>query len=686
MHNRYKILFEEVAIGPKKARNRFFQVPHCNGMGYRDPTAQAAMRGIKAEGGWAVVCTEIVEIHPSSDTTPAVELRLWDDNDIPALARIADSIHVHNSLAGIELCHTGMNSANHYSREIPLGPGNFPVTTDDHAPVQARCMDRQDIRNLRRWHRDAAIRAEKAGYDLIYVYAAHSLDVFHNFLSRRFNHRTDEYGGSLENRVRLLKEILQDTQDAVGGRCAVPCRISIDELLKHDDMEQAEVEDMIGLMAEIPDLWDVAMGIWENDSASSRFTEEGYQEPFITKIKKLTSKPVVGVGRYTTPDRMVSAIQKGVMDFIGAARPSIADPFLPNKIKEGRFEDIRECIGCNICVSGDFTSSPIRCTQNPTMGEEWRRGWHPEIIRKKETDKAVLVIGGGPAGLECAHALGKRGYTIWLAEANDDLGGRVLRESKLPSCAAWRRVRDYRKMQFNKLPNVQAHTNSILNANDILEFSIPRVVLATGARWRRDGVGRQHTVGIPIANTPVFTPDDIMDGKFPEGKKVLVWDDDHYYMGGLMAEVMADAKKNVTYATPATEVSTWTRNTMEQFFIQKKLLEKGTIILPSLTLEKIGNRGAEFSCCYTGKMEEREFDAIILVTSRLPENTLFQALQEKDCATAGIERITAIGDCLAPATIAHAIYAGHRYAQELDATTNDKVMSFKREITLLADN
>ena len=430
----------------------------------------------------------------------------------------------------------------------------------------------------------------------------------------------------------------------------------------------------------------MAIASWENDSASSRFSEEGYQEPFIAGIKKLTSKPVVGVGRYTTPDRMVSVIRKGVMDFIGAARPSIADPFLPNKIKEGRFEDIRECIGCNICVSGDFTSSPIRCTQNPTMGEEWRRGWHPEIIRKKETDKAALVIGGGPAGLECAHALGKRGYTVWLAEANADLGGRALRESKLPSCAAWRRVRDYRQMQFNKLPNVQARTNSRLNADDVLEFSIPRVVLATGAHWRRDGVGRQHTTAIPTDGAMIFTPDDIMDGMLPEGKRVLVWDDDHYYMGGLMAEVMADAGKTVIYATPAAEMSTWTRNTMEQFFIQKRLLEKGVIILPFLTLTKIGDNGAQLSCCYTGKTQEREVDATVLVTARLPEDTLLRTLRRKNYAAAGIERITAIGDCIAPATIAHAVYAGHRYAEELDMTTDDKVMSFKREITRLADN
>jgi dimethylamine/trimethylamine dehydrogenase len=205
---RYDVLFEPVAIGPLVTRNRFFQVPHCNGMGYRDPSAQAAMRKVKAEGGWAVVCTEQVEIHPTSDITPFIELRIWDDSDLPALARIADAIHEGGALAGIELCHNGLNAPNLYSREVPLGPHHLPVATYGYHPVQARMMSKRDIAELRGWHRDAVARAMQAGYDLVYVYAAHSFGGIEYFLSPRFNQRTDEYGGSARNRRRLLREIL----------------------------------------------------------------------------------------------------------------------------------------------------------------------------------------------------------------------------------------------------------------------------------------------------------------------------------------------------------------------------------------------------------------------------------------------------------------------------------------------
>lgn len=392
---RYDILFEPIAIGPVTARNRFFQVAHCNGMGWTQPRALAALRGVKAEGGWAVVTTEEVEIHPSGDCEPFHEGRLWSDDDIPALALMADAVHAHGSLAAIEIMHHGPSAANRNTREVPLGPSHRPVTMTD--PVQARAMDKQDIRNLRRWHRDAALRARQAGFDIVYVYAAHELGIPMHFLSRRMNDRTDEYGGSLENRARLLRELIEDTKDAVGGSCGVAVRFAIDQLLGPDGItSDGEGRDVIAMLAELPDLWDVNVAAWANDSQTSRFAKEGFQEDYTRVVKSLTTKPVVGVGRYTSPDKMVSLVKGGVLDFIGAARPSIADPFLPKKIEEGRIEDIRECIGCNMCVTSDFTMTNLRCTQNPTMGEEWRRGWHPERIAAAPVARKVLVVGAGP--------------------------------------------------------------------------------------------------------------------------------------------------------------------------------------------------------------------------------------------------------------------------------------------------
>ena len=686
---RYAILFEPVRIGPVTAKNRFYQVPHCNGMGYRDPSAVAQMRGVKAEGGWAVVCTEQVEIHPTSDINPFIELRLWDDRDIPMLAKMADRIHEHNALAGIELAYNGLNGPNLYGREVPMAPTALPVASFTYDPVQAREMDLDDIRNIRRWHRNAAVRGRRAGFDLVYVYAGHALGFFHHFLSRRYNQRTDEYGGSLENRVRLLREILIETKDAVGGACAVPCRISLDELMGSDGLERAEVEDMIGMLAELPDLWDVCLAGWENDSRTSRFSSEGAQEDYFRNIKGLTTKPVVGVGRYTSPDRMVSLIQKGMLDFIGCARPSIADPFLPKKIEENRTEDIRECIGCNICVSGDFTMSPIRCTQNPAMGEEWRRGWHPERIRPRESEKPVLVIGGGPAGMEAAQMLGKRGYDVALAESNGELGGRVSREASLPGLAAWIRVRDYRLQQLIGLPNVELFLGHELTADEIMELDYSRIALATGSYWRSDGVGHHWTMPIAFSgDAEILNPDQLIDGRRPSGRSVVIWDDDHYYMAGVLAELLATEGFSVSLATPASEVSTWTRNTMEQHAIQRRLLEMGVTILPNMILTGTDDGVVEFSCGYTGAGTQVEADCVVPVTSRIPNDTLYRDFnaRKEQWSDAGIELLAVLGDAQAPATIAHAVFAGRKFAEELDGGVIDPdCVSFRRELVALAD-
>ena len=688
MHDpRYDILFEPVRIGPVTARNRFFQVPHCNGMGYRDPSAQAVMRQVKAEGGWAVVCTEQVEIHPTSDITPFIELRIWDDRDIPALARICDKIHEGGALAGIELAHNGMNSPNLYSREVPLGPAHLPVVSWSYDPVQARAMTKSDIADLRRWHRDAVRRSLLAGYDLVYVYAGHSLGGLHHFLSRRYNNRSDEYGGSLENRARLLREILADTREAADGRAAVACRITMDEMIGEPGITRAETEDIIGMLGEIPDLWDFVLGSWEDDSVTSRFGPEAGQEQYVRGLKELTSKPVVGVGRFTSPDTMVRQITSGVLDLIGAARPSIADPFLPRKIEEGRIGDIRECIGCNICVSGDFTSSPIRCTQNPAMGEEFRRGWHPERIRPRRSDARILVVGAGPAGLEAARALGQRGYDVSLAEASRELGGRVARESRLPGLHAWNRVVEYREQQLRGMPNVEIYLESRIDAGDVLGHGFEHVVVATGALWRRDGAGRWHTRAVPADGSPqVPTPDDIMTGSRPRGPRVIVFDADHYYLGSVLAELLAAEGHEVRLVTPAAHVSAWTANTLELVRVRQRVMSAGVVVDTNRAVVRLTSAGVVAACVFTGAEESLDADAVVMVTARLPSDGLAADLQAREAEWAGasVPSVRAIGDAWAPATIAAAVWSGRRYAEELDEPVPAGPVSFRREVTALA--
>ena len=684
---RYDILFEPMAIGPVNAKNRFYQVPHCNGGGYRDASAAAEMRGIKSQGGWGVIFTEQCEMHHSSEITPFIELRLWDDRDIPMIAKMADRMKEHGALAGIQLAYSGINGPNLYTKEVPLAVSAMPIRTFTNDPVQARALDRADIKDLRRWFVNAAKRSKMAGFDLICLYGAHGFGIFQHFLSRVTNHRTDEYGGSLENRARFVREVVSDVRDAVGDTMGLTLRLSLEEAFDDLGFANSEVRDFIEMHKDLPDLWDLAHGAWEDCSGPSRFKEEAAQFDLVTGIKSLTSKPVVGVGRFTSPDVMVKQLKSGTLDFIGCARPSIADPFLPKKVEEGRIEDIRECIGCNICITGDMTMSVSRCTQNPTFMEEWRKGWHPEQMNAKGASSSVLVVGSGPAGMEAALSLAKRGYDVALAEAKTEVGGRLTLERKLPGLSAWGRVIDYRAFQLSKLSNAETYFDSALTADQVLEFGFENVCVATGSSWRADGVSRQHVR--PVERDPampVFTPDDLMAGWLPSGKVVL-YDDDHYYMGGVLAELLVNSGCEVSFVVPSAYVSDWTINTLEQETIQRRLLEMGVEIHLNRGLAKVEAQSVLTNCTYTDQLTRLDADAVVIVGSRLPDDGLYQALKDReaDWSDAGIKSVSIIGDANAPGPIAWATYAGHRYARELDGEDIGDALPFKREIAELMD-
>ena len=396
---RYDILFEPVKIGPVTAPNRFYQVPHASGMTEANPRVRAAFRETKAEGGWGVVSTGALSIHPSSDDSPLPYARLWDKNDIRSHALCCDAIHSHGALAAAELWHGGASVMNRTSRIAPYSPSGISWAATHvgfMGNLRPRIMDKKDIRDVIAWQVTAAKRAKSAGFDIVYIYAGMGY-LGYEFLLEEYNHRSDEYGGSVKNRVRFVREMIESTKDAVGDTCGVALRISLEELRgKSSDTHSSEAHEVVELLSDLPDLWDVKMDSSPTDCGASRFRQECAHEPIIDFVKKVTDKPVVGVGRFTSPDTMVSQIKRGVLDLIGGARPSIADPFLPNKINEGREGDIRECIGCNICISSWHDGVPVRCTQNATAGEEWRKGWHPERFEQSGSDDSILIVGGGP--------------------------------------------------------------------------------------------------------------------------------------------------------------------------------------------------------------------------------------------------------------------------------------------------
>jgi dimethylamine/trimethylamine dehydrogenase len=668
--SKYDVLFQPIQIGPVTAPNRFYQVPHASGMTEANPRVRAAFRAMKAEGGWGVVTTGAVSTHPSSDDSPLPFGRLWDDNDIRAHALMTEAVHAHGALAAVELWHGGASVMNRTSRIAPYSPSGIPWAATHVGFMgnqRPRIMDARDIRDVIKWQVTAAKRARQAGFDIVYIYAGMGY-LGYEFLLEEYNHRTDAYGGSVANRVRFVREMVEATKEAVGDTCGVALRISLEELRgKPSEHYASEAHEVVTLMKDCPDLWDVKMDSSPTDCGASRFRPEGAHEPVIDFVKKITDKPVVGVGRFTSPDVMVSQLRRGILDLIGAARAGIADPFLPNKIKRGRIDDIRECIGCNICISSWHDGVPVRCTQNATAGEEWRRGWHPEKFKAAGSKDRILILGAGPAGLEAALIAARRGYQVTLADRREELGGRLIFETGLPGLNAWGRVRDYRLQALQQLGNVDIYRGNEMTADDLLGMEHSRLVIATGSRWTRF---LYSSLEIPVGQLDkplVFTPDDLAAGRLPEGP-VLVYDFDNYYMGGVIAEHLAGQGLKVSYATPAGHASAWTFMTNEQPYVHRALHDRNIDITTQVILKDFDGQRAHLGNIFTDAAIHVEVRSVVIVGHRQPCDEVYQALmaRQEAFADAGIRSVDRIGDALAAGAIVHAVYSGHQYAQQLD--------------------
>ena len=301
------------------------------------------------------------------------------------------------------------------------------------------------------------------------------------------------------------------------------------------------------------------------------------------------------------------------------------------------------------------------------MGEEWRRGWHPEFAQDTPQEGSVLVVGSGPAGLEAARALGKRGYQVMLAEAELEIGGRVTREASLPGMSEYIRVRDYREQALKNMLNVDIFRDSKMTAQDVFDTEVDHVCIATGSTWRRECFDDEtfYSIAEGDARARVFTPDDIMNGKLPDGP-TLIFDQDNYYMAGVIAERVRQDGHEGIYATEADSVSSWAGNTSERWRVRTHMTKLGIKIETAQSLTHFDGQTATLECAYGGGEKQVQVTNIVLVTSRAPNDALYHEILDHAGGAPLPFTLTRIGDAEAPAIIAAAVYAGHRYARELD--------------------
>lgn len=680
----HEVLFEPVKIGPKVLRNRFYQVPHGPGYGSEKPNTRARYAATQAEGGWASVSTGICAVSPDADISPVRTERLWDDDDIKRLSIFTEQVHLHGALAAVELGHGGADASARETRWPLLAPSQ--LASDSHAMRVPKRMEREDIQRVQDDWVAAARRARAAGFDIVYVYGGHT-HLPTQFLSHFYNHRTDEYGGSLPNRARFWIETLEKVRAAVGDECAIAARLGITPE-GPVGVNPDEALEFVQLADHLVDLWDVNIGTmetWSLDSGPSRFIPQGHQLPWSSQIQAATATPVVGVGRMTDPDEMARIIRCGALTLIGAARPSIADPFLPNKVAEGRIGDIRECIGCNICIATGGVGH-MSCTQNPTTGEEFRRGWHPERVPPAALPQSpILVVGAGPAGLECAMILGKRGFEqVHLVDSSPEVGGALRWMCRLPGLAQWARVWEWRQHQLQQLSNVQVSLHHAVTAADILDYGAELVVMATGSSWAGNGLNHLTHAAIPgcDADLPhVLTPEQIMRlGKRPPGERVVVYDSEGYFVATGVAELLALEGYRVEFVTPFAVVAPFADQTLEGGYVRNRLRELGITLHCGTELTRVDGDAVGLRAAITPE-SELPTDAVVLVTQRLSEEAIYRALAEdpETLARHEIKAVYRVGDCVTPRLIADAVFDGGRLAREIEGPHPAVPLPYTRE-------
>jgi dimethylamine/trimethylamine dehydrogenase len=708
---KHDILFQPIKIGPKTLRNRFYQVPHCIGAGSDRPGFQAAHRSVKAEGGWAGINTEYCSIHPESDDTHRLSARIWDEGDVRNLRAMTDHIHKHGALAGVELWYGASHAPCMESRATPRGPSQY--ASEFETLTYCKEMDYDDIATVQQYYVDAALRSRDAGFDIVYVYGAHSyLPV--QFLSPYYNTRKDKYGGTLENRARFWLETLEQVRRAVGHDCSIATRFAVDTLYGETGVEvERDGVKFIGMADPLVDLWDVDVGDiaeWGEDAGPSRFYQQGHQVPWTRFVKEVAKKPVLGVGRFTDPEKMTEIVTKGIADIIGAARPSISDPWLPKKIEEGRYDDIRVCIGCNVCISRwEIGGPPMICTQNATAGEEFRRGWHPEKFPRKGSDDSVLVVGAGPAGAECARVLMERGYGVHLVDSAEKIGGHVNEVATLPGLGEWGYHRDYREVQIGKLVKKNKQSQVALGAkrltvDDVLEYGAEKVVIATGSSWAGDGTNaltHAPIPGIDASFSYIATPEQVILGTKTIGKKVVILNADPYFMAPSLAQKLAQDGHDVTIVT-GVELGRYMHFTLEFPNVHRLLHEMHITVMSDhwaskveegrIELYNIWGDGYQRQYNGPGRMPRSanatghwvDFDTLVVVTGRKSDNALYRGLKDRKAEwdANGIKGVYIIGDAWAPKLIADATFEGHRLAREIEEPNAQFPKPYRREVAV----
>jgi 2,4-dienoyl-CoA reductase-like NADH-dependent reductase (Old Yellow Enzyme family)/thioredoxin reductase len=643
-------------MGPFTIKNRIMTSPHSPMMNIQGiPTDEFIHYEIeKAKGGsgWvgmSVGYTEPRDIIFQRHNGGHYDRHVWTwkKEIIPGFKRIADGIHEHGAKCSFQV----------YGATLGNKRGPAMVPDPNWGDQTWEPMTKDDIKRYYEYHAICCENLMEAGIDGIDIHN-HS-GMVADFLSGTINKRTDEYGGSLENRARLLMELIDVTRQVVGDKMAVGYTLTVDDMLPGSIVPEEAVE-LAKMLDEDKKLDWMICGIGRETQSMHMYfgplyLPPAYQLYAVEQIKEVVKNiPIVAIGRINDPLIAEQILAEGKADMVAMARPLIADPELPNKAREGRLDDIRPCHGCNqSCVKHMMDGAPIRCVVNATIGmEQW--GWGIGGYKPAPVKKKVIVVGGGPGGMEAARVAALKGHDVTLYEKADELGGQALLAEKLPGREEVGGLIRWQKIQLPKV-GVKIVTGTEATAQMILDQKPDAVVVATGATWMRNGyTGMSHMEVDGWQQDNVITADEVVSGTAEVGKNVLVWDGRTDMVAHGVAEMLADRGCNVVLVAPTPILGgidlikdmTW-------FHFMPRLLNKGVDVQTQTFMVMIVDKTVTVLNIHTMEMREIPADTVVLITGKIPNDELYKELEGK------VAELYKVGEARNPHQMGEANRDGH---------------------------
>ena len=648
-------LFSPLTIGTVEVKNRISFQPHLTNLAVGNLPSERQMYywGERAKGGAGLIITEELTVHPT-DMAYEKLIDVYHAEVIPGFKKITDYVHQYDSKIFAQLNHNGQQGDGSISRLPVWAPSPVPDVLFREVP---KAMEPEDIEEVARYFAKSAIHVREGGFDGVEIQFGHS-SLARQFLSPLTNHRTDEYGGSLENRMRAPLKFISAVRKAVGKDFTLGIRMCADEMIP-GGLDLAQVQEICALFeaSGLIDFMDLSIATFYNLYLveGSMHTPLGYTIPLAAGVRERIKLPVFCTGRINDPVMAEKVLAAGQADMIGMCRALICDAHLPVKALEGRIDDIRSCIACNQgCIGRIGMNKTLGCVQNPAVGRE--KEWGEGTLTKAGVKKRVTVVGAGPAGMWAAKMADRRGHTVTLIDRGENLGGQVVTAMKGVGRDEFGVIIRNEKNQLDK-SGVTVKLGQNVTTEQLLADKADVVIVATGS------VPKKHPVG--GADGPaIYNVVQVLNGEADLGERVCLIDYDGHQRATATAEFIANQGKKVDMITSSLFICAELGPTQDLYSSRQRLLQKGVTFTPDIAVMEVsGERGAKtvkgFNVYSNVWNEWGPYDSLVLAMGQQVDDDLYMSLKGK------VSELYRIGDCVSPRKVDMAIWEGHKLGREI---------------------